>query len=177
MKILSRFFVDGYIHKAKLLKQLTRPIPLPLINYFLNFTLIKVVKKNSYLFNRLVGHHHKTFLIQITNLPFDLVLQPNPNSPHLYAKRKAVKFDADATISGSFLSLLGMIDGRFDGDALFFTRDLQIFGDTEAIVCLRNALDDMDKSLADEAASNFSPIGPYFLAMARRATKNNDIPS
>ena len=113
------------------------------------------------------------YLIEITNLSFDLILRPDPASPHLNAIRKKAGFYADATISGSFLTLIGMIDGRFDGDALFFTRDLQISGDTEAIVCLRNALDDIDGSVASEAASYFGPIGVQFLTILRKVANEH----
>jgi predicted lipid carrier protein YhbT len=40
--------------------------------------------------------------------------------------------------------LLGMIDGTYDGDALFFSRDLTIEGDTEAVLALRNALENAE---------------------------------
>lgn len=66
------------------------------------------------------------------------------------------------------MTLLGMIDGRYDGDALFFTRDLCVEGDTEAVVCLRNALDDVDGSIADDVASFFGATGQRFLKVARR---------
>ena len=45
-----------------------------------------------------------------------------------------------------------LVEARIDGDALFFSRSLIIEGDTEAVVCLRNALDDMDSNVIDEAA-------------------------
>jgi predicted lipid carrier protein YhbT len=40
--------------------------------------------------------------------------------------------------------LVGMLDGSYDGDALFFSRDLVIEGDTSAVLALRNALDDAE---------------------------------
>lgn len=168
LSILAKRFRKNPACKEELLRLLAHPIPLPLINYVLNRTIVKIIRNYPSLFNRLSGHHHKTFLIEITNLSFDLILRPNPASPHLNAIRKKAGFYADATISGSFLTLIGMIDGRFDGDALFFTRDLQISGDTEAIVCLRNALDDIDGSVASEAASYFGPIGVQFLTILRK---------
>lgn len=61
-----------------------------------------------------------------------------------------------------------MVDGRYDGDALFFTRDLRVEGDTEAIVCLRNALDDVEGSVADDIAAFFGLPGRKFLEIARR---------
>ncbi len=40
------------------------------------------------------------------------------------------------------LVLIGLLDGTYDGDALFFTRDLVIEGDTAAVLALRNAIED-----------------------------------
>jgi len=37
-----------------------------------------------------------------------------------------------------------MIDGTYDGDALFFSRDLVIEGDTEAVLALRNAIENAE---------------------------------
>ena len=58
-----------------------------------------------------------------------------------------------------------------DGDALFFSRDLMIEGDTEAVVCLRNALDDMDSNVIDEAAKAFGNTGIVGLKLARKMEK------
>ncbi|AGH97674.1 hypothetical protein A11S_851 [Micavibrio aeruginosavorus EPB] len=63
-----------------------------------------------------------------------------------------------------------MIDGRYDGDALFFSRDIYIEGDTEAVVCLRNALDDIDGNIADYVAHFFGKPGKKILNIARKVT-------
>jgi len=41
-----------------------------------------------------------------------------------------------------------MVDGTYDGDALFFSRDLSIEGDTEAVLALRNAIENADLDLS-----------------------------
>ena len=76
---------------------------------------------------------------------------------------------AGATIRGRFMLLLELIDAEQDGDAAFFSRDLEVSGDTEAVVRLRNALDDMDGSLAEETSAMFGPAGRAVLARLRRA--------
>ena len=75
---------------------------------------------------------------------------------------------AGATIRGRFLLLLELLDAEEDGDAAFFSRDLEVTGDTEAVVRLRNALDDMDGSVAEEAAGMFGRPGRALLAHLRR---------
>lgn len=146
------------------------PLPMPLVNFSLKKLVRAIGKSRPEVFNRLEGHHHKWFLVDPTNLPFVLCLRPDPRHPELKAYRKHCVPDAESRISGSFLTLLGMIDGRYDGDALFFTRDLCVEGDTEAVVCLRNALDDVDGSIADDVASFFGAPGQRFLKVARRVS-------
>lgn len=51
-----------------------------------------------------------------------------------------------------------MIDGSLDGDALFFSRDLRVTGDTEAVVALRNALDDFEGSAFESVVRSFGPL-------------------
>ena len=65
--------------------------------------------------------------------------------------------------------LLELVDSEEDGDAAFFSRDLEVTGDTEAVVRLRNALDDVDGSIAEETAEMFGPPGRAILARLRRA--------
>lgn len=145
-----------------------RPVPLPVIDVVLGRLVRMIGAQRPEIFSRLAGHHHKWFLIDATNLPFLLCLRPDPICPELKSCRRRYAPVAESRISGSFLTLLGMIDGRYDGDALFFTRDLSVQGDTEAVVCLRNALDDMEGSVADDVAAFFGAPGKRFLKIARR---------
>ncbi len=144
------------------------PLPLPVVNRILSRLVRFIARRRPEIFRRIEGHHHKIFLIDPTNLPFILCLQPDPRDPVLKACRRARAPQAEGRISGSFLTLLGMIDGRFDGDALFFTRELRVEGDTEAVVCLRNALDDVEGSVADDVAAFFGAPGRQALKLARK---------
>jgi predicted lipid carrier protein YhbT len=51
-----------------------------------------------------------------------------------------------------------MIEGTADGDALFFTRHLRVTGDTQAVVTLRNALDDLEGNLVETILSGLGPL-------------------
>lgn len=146
------------------------PVPIPVINVILKRLIRAIGTNRPEIFNRLEGHHHKWFVIDPVNLPFLLCLRPDPRHPELKSCRKHRSPVAEGRISGSFLTLLGMIDGRYDGDALFFSRDMCVEGDTEAIVCLRNALDDVDGSIADDIADFFGKAGRRFLKIARKTS-------
>jgi predicted lipid carrier protein YhbT len=126
------------------------------------------------MFGRLGPHYNALFVIDPVNLPFVLVLRPDPDDLLLVARKRSDIPPHDAQISGSFLDLLMLVDGDLDGDALFFARDLTITGNTEAVVCLRNALDDIDDSIAENVADMFGPLGRAALGTLRRAKHRNN---
>jgi len=162
--------LDRIFDACRLRKGFSLPfafLPLLVINRVLSRLAQHIAVKRPEIFERLEGHHHKLFALNPVNLPLVFCLYPDPQNVCLKAYRRHRAPVADSTISGSFLTLLGMIDGRLDGDALFFTRDLHVEGDTEAIVCLRNALDDVDGSIADDVAAYFGLAGQSFLKVAR----------
>ena len=55
---------------------------------------------------------------------------------------------------------MGLVDGSYDGDALFFSRDLVVEGDVEAVLALRNAIDDAGIDLVADTAALFGPLAP-----------------
>jgi O2-independent ubiquinone biosynthesis accessory factor UbiT len=137
---------------------LLAPVPLALLQPILARIAMHVAQSRPELFNRLGPHVGKRFLIDPIDLPFVLVLTPEPERPHLTAYRRYERPPHDAAIAGTFFNLLDMIDGSLDGDALFFSRDLQVSGDTEAVVALRNALDDFEGSALDSVVGSFGPL-------------------
>lgn len=148
--------------------KLLRPVPISIYQPFLRKIAGYIADKHPDLFSRLGDDVHKAFLINPTNMPFVLLLEPDPNHVSLEAYRDAENLDYDASITGSFLNLLRLIDGDLDGDALFFSRDLKVEGDTEAVVRLRNAMDDIDGSVASDIANMFGPVGRAALAKLKK---------
>ena len=141
--------------------------PLAVIQPILGRIATHVASNRPELFARLGTHARKRFLIDPTDLPFVLVLSPDNKRPQLRAYRRYEKPAHDAAIAGKFFILLDMIDGTLDGDALFFTRDLRVSGDTEAVVALRNALDDFEGSALDSVVGSFGPLAkPAALAVS-----------
>ena len=144
------------------------PLPLVCLQPLLSRVVRGVARRRPELFRRIGPHGHKRFLIDPVNMPFVLLLQPDSGHPRLTAVRRGQSVAHDARIAGRFLTLFDMVDGRLDGDALFFTRELIVEGDTEATVCLRNALDDLEGSIADDIAALYGPVGQGALAALRR---------
>lgn len=147
--------------------RLLAPVPVALLQPILNRIATHVAQSRPELFDRLGPHAGKRFLIDPVDFPFVLVLTPEPDLPRLTAHRRHERPAHDAAIAGTFFNLLDMIDGVLDGDAMFFSRDLQVSGDTEAVVALRNALDDFEGSALDSVVASFGPLsGPASLALS-----------
>jgi predicted lipid carrier protein YhbT len=138
--------------------RLLPPLPLFVLQPLLGHIVTTIARRHPELIARLGDNCKKRFLIDPRTLPFFLLLQPDPDRPQLKAYNRGQDVEHDVHISGSLLTLLAMIDGQSDSDALFFNRDLSVTGDTEAVVALRNALDNMDATLADDVAACFGPL-------------------
>ena len=143
------------------------PVPLALVQPVLNRIARHVARSRPTLFSRLGPHEKKRFLIDPVDLPFVLVLVPDAERPHLQAHYRSPAPPYDAKIAGTFFNLLDTIGGSLDGDALFFNRGLQVSGDVEAVVSLRNALDDSEVSMLDSVLAAFGPLSkPAALALS-----------
>jgi predicted lipid carrier protein YhbT len=158
---------DRAFSLPSLLGGLMRPLPLFPIQPILRRMVRDVARRRPELFDRLGPHIRSTFIIEISEFPFALLLRPDPAAPELVAVRRGRANGADAVIRGPFRELFRVIDGRGDSDALFFSRDIRISGDTEAAVCLRNALDDLDGSIVGDLATMGGALSvPVRLAVA-----------
>lgn len=133
-----------------------RPLPLLPLQLALTGVLQRIVARNPALFDRLGGHARARFGIRPTDLPFGFVVEAVP--PRLTVVRELPQA-LDARISASLANLLALLEGRVDGDALMFSRELVIEGDVEAVLALRNAIDDSQLDLVNEFAALFGPLG------------------
>jgi O2-independent ubiquinone biosynthesis accessory factor UbiT len=124
----------------------------------LNQIVRGVAGRQSVLFERLGRHADSTYVIDPIDLPVVLVLKPRPQSPELRAVFRSSAEAGDCRIAGRFRTLLALVDGRHDGDALFFSRDLTVEGDIDAVVSLRNALDDLDVTLTEDIKNGAGPL-------------------
>jgi predicted lipid carrier protein YhbT len=142
-----------------LLTRIVRPLPLGPLQLPLSMVLRSVVVRHPHIFERLGEHAHKRFGLEPSDLPFSFVLAPHPKAPSLVAVRD-LPAGLPIRIAGPLLALLGLVDGSYDGDALFFSRDLVVEGDIEAVLALRNAIDDAGVDLVADTAALFGPLAP-----------------
>jgi len=131
---------------------------LPLMPLSVSFTQFarQVAKTHPGLFRRLGAYDHTRFVIDPTDLPFVICLNPNGGTPSVRVVRG--RGEGAARISGPLAALLGLVHGAFDGDALFFSRDLVVEGDTGAALALRNAIDDAELDLSQEISGLTGPM-------------------
>lgn len=81
---------------------------------------------------------------------------------------------ADAIIRGNLTTLIDLLEGRIDGDSMFFARDIEITGDTAVAVAVRNTLDREEIVLRDEIAAMFGPMERPVRRIARRFKRMTD---
>ncbi|MFQ5566735.1 MAG: SCP2 domain-containing protein, partial [Paracoccaceae bacterium] len=139
--------------------RLLAPLPAGPLSLVLGRVARTVAERHPAMFARLGPHAAKRFLIDPTDLPFCFLIRPLPARPRIEAQRRAAAAAWDCRIAGPLAALLGMVHGTYDGDALFFSRDIVIEGDTEAALALRNAIDDAELDLYAEAAAGLGAAG------------------
>lgn len=149
------------------------PLPLAPISLMLTTLTRRLAQNHPGLLRRLGVHAKQRFLLDLTDLPFLLLLEPGLEAPRVKAFSRRHVPDHEARISGLTAAFLGMMHGSLDGDALFFSRDLVIDGDTAAALALRNAIDNSELDLGAELVAAMGAFGPMLgrmLPVAERLT-------
>lgn len=133
-----------------------RPLPLAPLSLGLGRLARRVSARHPGLLRRLGPYAAQRFLVDPTDLPFVLLIVPQ--TAEVSAHRRGQGLDHAARIAGPLSAFLAMMHGAQDGDALFFSRDLVIEGDTGAVLALRNAIDDSELDLTEEIAAMAGPL-------------------
>lgn len=150
-----------------LLTSALRLLPKQPLEFALERLVISMAQRHPDLFDRLGPHASKTIGIAPSDVPVVFLLRPAPGAPGLEVHPDHPQPACDALISGPFFALIDLAEGRLDGDALFFSRDIRIEGDVEAVLALRNALDGEDVDFIREV---MAPLG-VFAAGPERVAK------
>ena len=136
---------------------LARPLPPRLLQPVLDAAFLVLKRRHPGLFERLSCLNGPVFLIDPVDLPLVFVLDADSEHPRMTAARGS-DGQAAAVIRGPLMTLIDLLEGRLDGDAMFFSRNLSIEGDTEAVVALRNAVDDADIDLRGDLLAFLGPL-------------------
>ncbi|WP_376745844.1 ubiquinone anaerobic biosynthesis accessory factor UbiT [Sinorhizobium psoraleae] len=140
-----------------------RLIPIPAIERATRLVFSHVMARHPGLFDRLGDYADKRYGFIPSDLPVGFLVEPA--KARISVHRKPDLPSTDAAVTGGFVLLLGLLEGRLDGDAVFFSRDLTVIGDMEAMLALRNALDDCTIDLPSDIGSLAGPFAP----LVRRA--------
>lgn len=100
----------------------------------------------------------KTYRFTLTDLPIDAQIKVSQARLQVRVLGKADNSPSDVRVSGRMTSLFDLLQGERDGDALFFTRDIQTSGDTEVLLILRNALENEDIDLLELVSQRWGPL-------------------
>lgn len=115
----------------------------------LTLSLRALARRRPGLFDRLGDFARERFFIDPVDLAFAFVVVPDGERATVKATGKDETDGCSVTIRGPILTLLALLDGTQDGDALFFNRVISISGRTEAVLALRNAIEDAELTPAD----------------------------
>ncbi len=135
---------------------LLRHLPVPPLapqatGFALTRLLRRIAQRKPSILSRLGPHQGSRVLIDLRDSP--LVLLMEPGARRITAHPRRTEPPHDAAIRGRLSAFLAMLHGAEDGDALFFSGELEISGDTAAVLALRNALDDAELDLTEELAT------------------------
>lgn len=130
--------------------------PLALVQKGVELAFGQALRQHPDLFDRLGEHAAKSFGFRPSDLDLGFVVHPSTPAIRVYRAKKMPR--VDAAMSGPMLTLLALLEGRIDGDAVFFSRELKVTGDMEAMLALRNGLDNCGFDLPRDLAGLAGPL-------------------
>lgn len=122
----------------------------------LTLSLRSLARRQPRLFERLGEHGSTRFFIDPTDLAFAFTIVPDGKRSVVRVVGKGETAASSVVVRGPLLMLLGLLDGTLDGDALFFNRVISVNGSTEAVLALRNAIEDAELLPSDLLGLNGS---------------------
>lgn len=134
------------------------PVPPRLLQPLFDAILAVVRRRHPDILDRLAPYPEAVIGIDPVDLPFVLVLEPAPERPRLTVCRDFAGAETSALIRGPLAMLFALAEGRIDGDAAFFSRQLVFEGDTEVVLALRNAVDGAGIDLEADFAATLGPL-------------------
>ncbi len=146
-----------------------KPVRPQLLQPIFDSMLGIIRRRHPDILERMADYADKPVCIDPTDLPFVILLDPNPEEPRLTVRREIDPAEVAATIHGPLEMLIALAEGKVDGDALFFSRRLVIEGDTEVVVALRNAIDGAGIDLIEDISQHLGPLGRPFRGLAGAA--------
>lgn len=141
-------------------------MPAPLLQAVIDRLVQSMRQSHPGLFRALARQDATVIRIEPVDLPhqFTLKFGQGPMALTLSHPREP---PGQACVRGRLGALLSLLEGRADSDMLFFSRELEITGDTSAVVALRNTLDREEINLLDDVTATWGPLAPPARRVAR----------
>lgn len=150
-------------------------LPIPLLKGLAHAAASLIDRYHPGLGERLAEAEGSRFHFQLVDCPFDGSICVENGRLQIDVLSKEAQASADVVVKGRLEALLDLMQGRYDGDALFFTREIETRGDTGALLSLRNALENEEIDLVLLASRASGPFAPLVRALvshlSRRATQ------
>lgn len=149
--------------------RILRPIPVPVAELVGKLAFARVINRHPALLDRLGEFAGKTYCFSPIDLPFEFTVTPRLARVRAAHRGRILRYDAK--IAGPVVLLLALAEGRLDGDAEFFGRQISIDGDMEAVLALRNAVENDAVDFVRDFAPAGGPLqGPAQMALDRLRT-------
>lgn len=144
-----------------ILFQVARALPLMPLELMAHHLIATAIAGRPSIATRLADHAGTTFAIDPIDCPFAFLITLDGGRAHIRLVRDLAGSAYGTRIAAPLLVLLGLLDGTYDGDALFFSRDLVIEGDTEAALALRNAIENAELDPASVVGVHGAMRAPF----------------
>ena len=160
-----------------MMRHVVEMVPPALIQPLCDFAAAAVSHRHRAAFRRLDAYAGRRVAVVPRDMPFAFEIMIDPIAPRVRVCRAiALRAPAEAEIRAPLPVLIDLLEGRIDGDALFFSRELSISGDTELILAIRNAVDDAEIDLVSSVSDALGPFaGPFRLAVRTARAMAADI--
>ncbi|MDC7684435.1 SCP2 sterol-binding domain-containing protein [Asticcacaulis sp. BYS171W] len=108
--------------------------------------------------DRLGEAEGRSYRFVLKDFPIDALAKVEKSRLRIGLLDKSAVAGEDVRVSGRLAALFELLQGERDGDALFFTRDIETSGNTEALLVLRNALESEEIDLFELLSVRWRPF-------------------
>jgi len=139
-------------------------VPANVVQIFADLIVLHLKRRHGSLFKNLAALPKSKILIEVSDLSLSMLFSfgnKQDTTIDIISPKESIKYNTK--IKGDLETLLKMLEGKTDGDEEFFSRSIQIFGNTNSIVAFRNVLDRESISLYGEINDIFGEFTPFVL--------------
>lgn len=133
-------------------------LPPALLSASLEALMKRIEDRHPRLFDNLGRLSPALVRFEVTDLPHAFSLRFGKGQTVCFKLADTGDEAPGATIRGDLETLFAMLEGKIDGDTLFFSRGITLTGDSEVVVGLRNTLDREALGVMDEVLSFCGPF-------------------